>query len=104
MTRPSTSDEALVEDELELSLDELSRCCRCSTQWLITLVHEGVLDPRGQAPEQWRFGGPALQRARVATHLMQDLEVNAAGAALALDLMDDIRALRHQLRFGVPRS
>jgi len=93
-------DEPTIEDELQLTLTELSHSCRCSTQWLVTLVHEGVLEPRGGAPEDWRFDGTALHRARVATHLMQDLEVNAAGAALALDLMDDIRMLRHQLRFG----
>jgi chaperone modulatory protein CbpM len=104
MTRPNTADVPVVEDELELSLDELSRSCRCSSQWLIALVHEGVLEPRGEAPEAWRFAGPSLRRARAATRLMQDLEVNAAGAALALDLMDDIRALRHQLRFGPAAS
>jgi len=104
MTRPPDRDVPMIEAELELSLEELSRSCHCSTQWLITLVHEGVLEPSGEAPATWRFGGAALNRARVATHLMQDLDVNAAGAALALDLMEDIRALRHQLRFGPAAS
>jgi chaperone modulatory protein CbpM len=100
MTSASRTGLAVLEDELVLSLDELSRSCRCSTQWLVALVHEGVLEPAGLTPASWRFSGVALQRARVAAHLMQDLDVNAPGVALALDLLDDVRALRHQVRFG----
>ena len=99
MTRQTASEVSLVEDRLELTLEELSRSCRCSTQWLITLVHEGVLE--SLAGRAWRSGVSTDRPcAGLATHLMQDLEVNAAGAALALVLMDDIRELRHQLRFG----
>lgn len=100
MNLPPVTGMLPLDDEADLTLDELSRSCRCSAAWLVTLVHEGVLEPRGDRPEAWRFGAAALHRARVATRLMQDLEVNAAGAALALELLDDIRVLRQQLRFG----
>jgi chaperone modulatory protein CbpM len=46
---------------------------------------------------QWRFSGSSLRRARLALRLSQDLEVNAPGVALALDLMDEIEELRARL-------
>jgi chaperone modulatory protein CbpM len=97
-TRPSRA--AVVEDELQLSLTELSRSCGCSVEWLIELVHEGVLEPQGGAPAEWRFTGVSLRRARVAWHLARDLELNAPGVALALDLLDEIHALKVKARFG----
>ena len=44
-----------------------------------------------------RFRGASLPRARVAVRLTRDLEVNTAGVALALDLLDEIAELRSQL-------
>ncbi|HSW23808.1 MAG TPA: chaperone modulator CbpM [Burkholderiaceae bacterium] len=84
----------------ELSLWELSRCCRCSTEWVIELVAEGVIEPLGGAsPDAWIFDETAVGRAGAAWRLARDLSVNAAGAALALELLDEISALRRQLRF-----
>ena len=47
---------------------------------------------------QWRFTGLHLRHARVAIRLQRDLGVNAAGAALALQLMDELDTVRARLR------
>jgi chaperone modulatory protein CbpM len=60
----------------------------------VELVDEGILQPAGRNPEQWRFPGTSLQRARTAMRLQQDLKINLAGVALALDLLDEIESLR----------
>ena len=39
-----------------------------------------------------------MHRAKVALRLQHDLGINLAGAALALHLMDEMEALRAQLR------
>jgi chaperone modulatory protein CbpM len=91
------------EDEMALTLEELSRSSGARVEWLVELVHEGALEPEGDAPSDWRFAGPSLRRARVAWHLTRDLQLNAAGAALALELLDEIHALRLKLRFGDTR-
>jgi chaperone modulatory protein CbpM len=49
-------------------------------------------------PEHWRFTGLHLHRAKVAMRLHRDLGVNFAGAALALDLMDELDMLRTKIR------
>jgi chaperone modulatory protein CbpM len=87
----------IVEEELHLTLVELCRACRASEEHVITWVFEGVLEPNGAAPQEWRFTGQSLRRARLARWLARDLEVNPPGVALALDLLDEIDALQARL-------
>lgn len=87
----------LVDEQVRFSVDELSRTCRCEVELIVTLVDEGVLEPEGGSPDDWRFGGGALQRARTAVRLARDLELNPPGVALALDLLDEIVQLRAAL-------
>jgi chaperone modulatory protein CbpM len=39
-----------------------------------------------------------LRRARIAVRLERDLELNLAGVALALDLLEELEQLRQQLK------
>jgi chaperone modulatory protein CbpM len=87
----------VVEEEVHLTLVELCETCRVSEQEIRAWVIEGVLEPEGGAPGQWRFAGASLRRALTALRLSRDLEVNLAGIALALDLLDEITALRSRL-------
>ena len=81
-----------------LSLAELSRCCGVSAEKILVLVGEGVLEPSGRHQREWRFGAADLARARCALRLERDLGVNAAGVALALELLDEARRLRGRVR------
>ncbi len=91
----------LVEEEVQFTLDDLCRLCGTDTEQLLALVDEGALVASGDDPRTWRFGGASLQRARAAMRLTRDLQLNAAGAALVLDLLDRIEALEARLRrFG----
>ncbi|RQO38475.1 MerR family transcriptional regulator [Herminiimonas sp. KBW02] len=88
----------LLDDDVTLTLIELSQACNAPQELITAWVVEGVLEPAGQRPQEWRFSGTALRRARVAQHLTQDLEVNTPGVALALDLLERIDALEAQLK------
>ncbi len=92
------TDAVIVEDEVQFTLVELSRVCHADSEFLVALVHEGVLVPRGGEPRTWLFGGSSLKRAAVALRLTRDLEINVAGAAVVLDLLDEIDLLKAQLR------
>jgi chaperone modulatory protein CbpM len=89
---------SVVEEEVELTVVELGRACRATEQQIEVWVSEGVLQPSGATRAAWRFGGDSLARMRLATRLMQDLEINSAGVALALDLLDRIAELESRLR------
>jgi chaperone modulatory protein CbpM len=88
----------VLEEQTGLTLDDLCRACTADSVWIAELVEEGILRPAGDAPEQWRFTGLHLHHARVAVRLQRDLGVNLQGAALALQLMEELDALRARLR------
>jgi len=88
----------VVEEEIHLTLVELCRVCHVPEEQVRDWVGEGVLEPVGSSPPDWRFTGAALGRTRLATRLARDFEINASGVALALDLLDEIEALRARLR------
>jgi len=87
----------LIDDETELSLNDLCKVCSSSAEWIIELVQEGALEPIGYQQTQWRFSGVNLQRARTAMRLQRDLGLNLAGVALALDLLEQIESLESRL-------
>lgn len=87
----------IVEEQAELTLQEVCRVCAVQDGLIMELVEEGVIDPLGQAPERWRFTGMQVQRARVALRLQSDLGINPAGSALVLQLLDEVHSLRAQI-------
>jgi chaperone modulatory protein CbpM len=87
----------VIEESVELTAGELCQACAVRREWLFELVAEGVLEPSGQAPEQWRFPAASLRRVRIVRRLQRDLGLNLAGAALALQLLEENMALRARL-------
>lgn len=81
----------------ELSLAEMSRACGVAAEEIIVLIGEGILEPSGTDPRRWRFAPDDLVRARRAIHIQRDLGVNRAGAALAIELLDELRQLRERV-------
>ena len=97
-TRPVAAEAMIVDDQMLFTLVELCRACNATSAQLTVLVEEGVLEPIGGAPEDWRFPGPSLSRARTALRLAQDLDLGGPGIALVLDLLDEIESLRARMR------
>ena len=88
----------LVDEGVELTLVELSRVSGASAEEITLWVAEGAFEPTGAAPPEWRFSGASLRRVRTACHLARDLQINPPGIALALDLLDEIEALKTRAR------
>jgi len=88
----------ILEEQTQLTLADLSRACTVHAERIIELVDAGVLEPFGHEPASWRFGGASLPRARRALRLQRDIGVDLVGAALALELLDEIESLRTRLR------
>jgi len=88
----------IFEEEIELSLAELCRACQLSAERVFELVEQGVIEPVGRDSARWRFQGISVRRVRCARRLEQDLGVNVAGAALAIDLLEELERMRARLR------
>ncbi|MEM5371249.1 chaperone modulator CbpM [Paraburkholderia azotifigens] len=84
----------IVDENVEFSLLELSHASGASEDEITLWVAEGVFEPKGATPQEWRFSGALLRRVRTAFRLARDLQINAPGIALALDLLDEIEMLK----------
>lgn len=84
--------------ESALTVSELCRVFELHADDLIELVEYGVIEPAaGHQLSEWRFSAHALVRVRRALRLRHDLAVGPAGAALALDLIEEVGSLRTRL-------
>jgi chaperone modulatory protein CbpM len=88
----------VVEEEIAFTLSELCRACGTGEAQVRALVSEGVLDPSGTGPQDWMFDGLALRTVRTVQRLAVDLELGIAGAAIVLDLLEQVAALQSRLR------
>jgi chaperone modulatory protein CbpM len=96
--RPTPVSGDLLEDDVELSMQELCSACELSEKQVVKMVEHGVIDPVGDEPGKWRFVGVSLRRVRITRNLQRDLGVNTPGAALALELLEELEELRARLR------
>lgn len=90
----------ILDEDCLFSLDEMSQACSVHTEYIIELVEEGIVEPTElqREQQQWCFTGKNLLRARKARRLQHDLDINLAGAALVLDMLEEIEQLRERLR------
>ena len=93
-TQDKTLSGIVIDEHTELTLNDLSRACSSSAEWIIELVEQGTLEPISYRQTQWRFTGSSLQKARTAMRLQRDLGINLAGIALVIDLLEEIEQLR----------
>ena len=86
----------VLDENTRFTLVELCQCGKTSAEYVIDLVEEGVLEPTGQLTREWSFDAIALKRLQTALHLQKDLRINLPGAALVLDLLEEVEELRRQ--------
>jgi chaperone modulatory protein CbpM len=87
----------IIESATEITVTELCRVCGVTVERIVHLVDEGVVEPLGREPSRWRFSSVCVRRVLYAERLARDLEVNTAGAALAIELLEEIERLRQRL-------
>ena len=88
----------LLDESVELSLEELCAACRLSEDLVMDIVAEGIVEPLGASSAQWRFSGVAVTRIQRVIRLQEEFDVNLPGAALALELLEEIERLRRARR------
>ena len=91
----------LIEESDKLSFVKLCRYCSLPAESIIKMVDRGVIEPLDplQSHSHWQFPSTSLLRVQTTLRLQRDLEVNLAGAVLALELLDEIKQLRQQVAY-----
>ncbi len=87
----------LISDRLTVSMREV--CVRCGLQAedLRQLVAHGVIAPVSESDAEWRFAADALRLLTRAARMQRDFELDAAGLAMALSLLDELQHSRRQI-------
>jgi chaperone modulatory protein CbpM len=81
-----------------ITLSQLCEVCSVEHTLIEQLVEEGVLDPVSGATNELRFRYTSVRITQTALRLQEDLGVNLAGVALALELLERIEELQRQVR------
>lgn len=89
----------VLDENSDLSLAELCNISDSGTDWIAELVDEGIIEPSaGGERGMWRFSAICVNRVESARRLQRDLEINLAGVAMTLELLDEISRLRTRLK------
>ncbi len=88
----------ILEEQNGLSLGELCRLCRVHADYVLDLIDEGILEPRGENVQHYRFTGKCIIRTEKAMRLQRDMGINLAGVAMILDLLDQVEELKRRIR------
>jgi chaperone modulatory protein CbpM len=91
-------------EESLVSLAELCDVCGIRIDSVHDYIEYEIIRPVGNRPEEWVFDLTQMRRMKTALRLQHDLEVNLAGAALVLDLLEELEQLRAHARHCEPRS
>lgn len=94
----------VVSSGMVLSITQVCQSCNVDHAWISEMVSEGVLEPEGQSETEWQFAALHIRRIAAARRLEKHFGLNASGIALALELLDEIDALRTRLRSLEPPS
>lgn len=82
------------EQQFTLTIQEVTRSFGVTREVVLEIIQEGIVPMPEQAPEEWQFDDDAIQKIRTVLRLHHDLGVNMPGAALAMELLNEIAHLR----------
>lgn len=85
-----------ITDDETISLVKLCHSIDIPIEQIFMMVEYGILEPINYRSSQirWRFSANSILRIQTAIRLQRDLDINMAGVALVIELMDELKQLR----------
>ncbi len=83
-------------DSRKYTVDELCSAADIAQDTLQEIVTHGIVKPVGESPSNWTFEWYSVTVINKACRLHRDLDIDWAGIALALDLLDELESLRSE--------
>jgi chaperone modulatory protein CbpM len=87
----------VLDDTITFNLNELCKVCQVKDEIVHDMINEGILSPKGNSPQSWTFSAVSIKKIQVTIRLQEDLGVNLPGAALALELLEELEGLRSRV-------
>lgn len=69
---------------------------RLTKETIAEMVSWGIAEPVGNKPEKWLFSQLDYDRIGCAIRFSEELDINIPGAALALELLDELDNIRQK--------
>jgi chaperone modulatory protein CbpM len=91
------SESVFLDEQHEISLNELSELSGLSSEELCQLVDSGVLIPNNPAEAIWHFNSRYIISIRTLFRLKQDFDLESNSLGLLLLFLERIRVLEQQL-------
>ena len=88
----------LIDEGLRLDLEDICQRLQTDESFVIRCVEFGIAEAEGETQAQWQFSFSSVMRLQKACRLQRDLEMDFAGLAMVLDLLEDVEDLRRQMR------
>ena len=97
--KPHAVTTEILDDSVVYGLREFCDVCGVHAECVLEMVESGVIEPQGSSPSEWRFSAYTVIRFHRAKRLQRDLDINLPGVALSLELIDNLEALRNEVRY-----
>lgn len=97
MTKENVLIAVVIDETTTISFSEACTRYHISEELLLEMIEEGLFPIQAKAKEELTLDQQALRRIESAFRLHKDLNINLPGVALALDLLDKIDAMEHEL-------
>ena len=86
---------------LQITTEEICRLSNINIDTMVEIVEHGIIQPKGgdnlkHQPDSWLFDPELIGTAKKAIRLHRDLDIDWAGIALAIELLDELDTLRNE--------
>lgn len=95
-----------IEYSVHINLSDACGEIGTESKQVFAIVESGIIDPQGNAPDEWLFDLDMICRAKRAIRLQRDLHMDWSAVALLVSLLDErdrLRADNDQLRLQLQR-
>jgi chaperone modulatory protein CbpM len=97
MSKDTVLTGVLIEEATSFSFVEVCHKYHIPEELLIELIEQGLFTHQSMNIKQITLSQKELKKIEKAFRLHRDLEINLPGVALALELLDEIEKMRHEL-------
>lgn len=90
----------LLDESVTYTFAELCNVCKVKNELVYEMINEGIIAPisvAGDSPKSWMFSATNIKKVQITVRLQEDLRVNLPGAALAIELLEELEQLRSKV-------
>jgi len=90
----------LLDESVTYSFTEFCNVCKVRDDLVYEMINEGIIVPltmAGDSPQSWMFSATNIKKVQMTVRLQEDLRVNLPGAALAIELLEELEQLRSKI-------